>query len=63
MKNISKEEFISLYMDDYIRMAYRKLTKNVNINDELKLIHIVYDLLDRFVEGELSDYVHYNKIV
>lgn len=63
MNNISKAEFIAIYMDDYIRMGYRKLTKKVDIKKELELIGIIYNLMDIYVEGELSDYIHYNKIV
>ncbi len=58
-----KEDFIVLYLDDYVRMAYRRLTKKVNIKEEMILINQLYNLLDMFAEGELTDYIHYNKIV
>lgn len=60
---MSKEEFIVRYLDDYVRMAYRKLTKKVDIKMEMKLINILYNLLDTYAEGDLMDYIHYNKIV
>ncbi|MCM1197226.1 MAG: hypothetical protein NC310_09200 [Roseburia sp.] len=60
---MTKEEFIVKYLDDYVRMAYRKLTFKVNIDEECKLINILYNLLDRYVEGELANYIYYNKIV
>lgn len=34
-----KEDFIVLYLDDYVRMAYRRLTKKVNIKEEMILIN------------------------
>lgn len=58
-----KQDFIMLYLDDYVRMAYRRLKKTVNIKEEMILINNLYNLLDLFADGELSDYVHYNKIV
>ena len=58
-----KQEFILLYLDEYVRMAYRELVDKVNIKEEEKLISNLYNLLDRYVEGELTDYIHYNKIV
>ena len=60
---MSKDEFITCYLDDYVRMAYRKLTHKVNIDQEFRLINILYSLLDKYAEGELLDYIHYNKIV
>ncbi len=30
---------------------------------EMKLIYNLQDLLDTYSEGELNDYIHYNKIV
>ena len=59
----TKEEFITTYLDDYVRMAYRRLIKKVNINDEMKLVNNLYSLMDEYAEGELIDYIHYNKIV
>lgn len=60
---IDKTTFITLYLDDYVRMAYRRLTNKVDINEEMKLIYNLANLLDVYVEGELLDYIHYNKIV
>ena len=59
----TKEEFINIYLDDYVRMAYRKLINKVNTKDEMKLVNNLYSLMDEYAEGELLDYVHYNKIV
>lgn len=58
-----KIKFITCYLDDYVRMAYRRLEHNVNIENERKLINNLYNLLDEFGEGELIDYIHYNKII
>ena len=58
-----KSTFIALYLDDYVRMAYRELTKEVNLENEFKLINNLYSLLDEYADGELSDYIHYCKIV
>jgi len=60
MKN---EEFIKYYFDDYVKMAYRKLNKKVDVKKETILIKNLYYLLDNYAIGELSDYIHYNKIV
>lgn len=60
MKN---EEFIKYYFDDYVKMAYRKLNQKVDIKKEKTLINNLYYLLDKYALGELSDYIHYNKIV
>lgn len=60
---MSKEEFIVNYLDDYVRMAYRELINKVDEDNEMKLIHNLYYLMDRYAEGELLDYIHYNKIV
>ena len=57
------DEFITLYLDDYVRMAYRKLTKSVDIDKERELTTYLYYLLDEFSFGELQDYIHYNKII
>ncbi len=59
----AKQIFISVYLDDYVRMAYRQLTKKVDINSELILVNNMFNLIDKYAEGELIDYVHYNKIV
>ena len=59
----TKEEFITIYLDDYVRMAYRRLINKVNTKDEMKLVNNLYSLMDEYAEGELLDYVHYNKIV
>lgn len=59
----TKEEFINIYLDDYVRMAYRRLINKVNTKDEMKLVNNLYSLMDEYAEGELLDYVHYNKIV
>ena len=60
---MSKQEFIVLYMDEYARMAYRRLINKVDYESEMKLIYNLQDLLDTYSEGELNDYIHYNKIV
>ena len=60
---MSKQEFIVLYMDEYVRMAYRRLINKVDYENEMKLIYNLQDLLDTYSEGELNDYIHYNKIV
>ena len=60
---IDKNVFISTYLDDYVRMAYRRLIHKVDLKKERELIHNLYNLLDLYVEGELLDYIHYNKIV
>lgn len=59
----AKQIFISVYLDDYVRMAYRQLTKKVDIDSELILVNNMFNLIDKYAEGELIDYVHYNKIV
>ena len=59
----TKEEFITAYLDDYVRMAYRRLINRVNTKDEMKLVNNLYSLMDEYAEGELLDYVHYNKII
>ena len=59
----TKEEFITIYLDDYVRMAYRRLINKVNTKDEMKLVNNLYSLMDEYAEGELLDYVHYKKIV
>lgn len=59
----AKQIFISVYLDDYVRMAYRQLTKKVDIDSELILVNNMFNLMDKYAEGELIDYVHYNKIV
>lgn len=58
-----KQKFILLYLDDYVRMAYRRLIKKIDEDKEFELIHNLYNLMDQYVEGELCDYIHYNKIV
>lgn len=59
----SKETFVSIYLEDYVRMAYRRLTKKVDVDAELILVNNLFNLMDKFAEGELLDFVHYNKIV
>ena len=44
-------------------MYNRELTKEVNLENEFKLINNLYSLLDEYADGELSDYIHYCKIV
>ena len=51
----AKQIFISVYLDDYVRMAYRRLIKKVSINDEIKLVNNLYSLMDEYAEGELID--------
>ena len=58
-----KFEFIALYLDDYVRMAYRELINKVDNENEDKLICNLKYLFDRYAEGELLDYIHYNKVV
>ena len=58
-----KQRFIIIYLDDYVRMAYRELTNKVNLKEEDKLISNLKYLLDKYADGELLDYIHYNKIV
>lgn len=58
-----KYTFIALYLDDYVRMAYRELTNKIDHKNEEKLIYNLKYLLDRYAEGELLDYIHYDKIV
>lgn len=60
---MSKEEFIVKYLDDYVRMAYRKLIKKIDEEAELRLIHILYNLMDEYAEGTLSKSIYENKIV
>jgi len=55
--------FITLYLDDYVKMAYRKLIKKVDLKSENQLITNLYYLLDEYSKGELQDYIHRNKIV
>jgi len=55
--------FINLYLDDYVKMAYRKLIKKVDLKSENQLITNLYYLLDEYSKGELQDYIHRNKIV
>lgn len=55
--------FIQNYLDDYVIMAYRRLTGKVNFKKERMLVHHLYYLLDLYAEGELADFIHYNKIV
>ena len=59
----SKEMFISIYLEDYVRMAYRRLTKRVDVDAELILVNNLFNLMDKYTEGELLDYIHYNQIV
>lgn len=55
--------FITTYLDDYVRMAYRKLIgKPDHINEQI-LIANLHHLLYEYFEGELLDYIHYNKVV
>lgn len=58
-----KYVFIAFYLDDYVRMAYRELINKVDNKNEDKLICNLRYLLDKYTEGELSDYIHYNKVV
>ncbi len=58
-----KEKFIILYLDDYVKMAYRRLTKKVNLNEEQKLVYYLYNLMDMYCEGELSQYIDDEEIV
>lgn len=44
-------------------MAYRELINKVDNENEDKLICNLKYLLDRYTEGELSDYIYYNKVV
>lgn len=62
MKN-DKQEFIVLYLDDYVRMAYRIFINKVDIDLEKQLVSNLYYLMDRYVEGELSKYIDEEKIV
>lgn len=60
---MSKEKFVEYYLDEYVIMAYRKLNNKVDNSSERKLIKILYNLIDKYYDGELNDYVLYNKIV
>lgn len=60
---MNKQDFIVLYLDDYVRMAYRELVNKIDINNEIKLIHNLQGLLDEYSEGELNKYINNNKIV
>ena len=44
-------------------MAYRKLIKKIDEEAELRLIHILYNLMDEYAEGTLSKSIYENKIV
>lgn len=58
-----KAIFITTYLDDYVRMAYRRLIGRADYENELKLIHILYYLIDEYQEGQLKQYVDEDKIV
>ncbi len=58
-----KEKFITMYLDDYVKMAYRRLIKKVNLKEERKLIYNIYNLMDMYCEGELSQYIYNEEIV
>ena len=57
------DKFITLYLDDYVKMSYRRLIQKVDLEKENQLIMNLYYLLDEYSNGELQDYIHYNKIV
>lgn len=58
-----KQRFILLYLDDYIKMAYRILIGKVDLKMEKQLITILYNLMDQYCEGELEEYIYDEKIV
>lgn len=58
-----KQKFIILYLDDYVRMAYRQLTKKVDLDKERQLTTYIYYLLDEYPEGRLNKYIQEEKIV
>lgn len=50
-------------MDDYVKMAYRQLTKKVNLKEEQQLAYNIYCLLDEYPEGSLSKYIYDEEIL
>jgi len=58
-----KEKFIAMYLDDYVKMAYRRLINKVNLNEEQKLVYYIYNLMDMYCDGELSQYIYNEEIV
>lgn len=57
-----KEKFILLYLDDYVKMAYRRLRNIVDEEAESRLINNLYMLLDEYSDGELSKYINNKSI-
>lgn len=53
-----KQKFIMLFMDDYVKMAYRQLTKKIDLKKEQQLAYNIYYLLDEYPEGTLSKYIY-----
>lgn len=47
-----------LFMDDYVKMAYRQLTKKIDLKKEQQLAYNIYYLLDEYPEGTLSKYIY-----
>ena len=57
------DKFITLYLDDYVKMSYRRLTHKIDLDKEKQLVMNLYYLLDEYSNGELQDYILCNKIV
>ena len=60
---MEKQEFITVYLDDYVRMAYRELIDKIDLESEMKLIYNLYSLMDMYTEGSLKKYIDEEKIV
>ena len=58
-----KNEFIAIYLSSYVRMAYRRLINKANTIEEDKLISNLYNLLDEYSEGYLTQFIIEGKII
>lgn len=52
---LEKAKFITIYLDDYVVMAYRELIDNIDEISEDILLTNLHRLLDEYPEGTLNE--------
>lgn len=60
---LEKAKFITIYLDDYVVMAYRELVNNIDEQSEDILLTNLHRLLDEYPEGTLNEKNQSNHIL
>ncbi len=57
---LEKAKFITIYLDDYVVMAYKELVNNIDEQSEDILLTNLHRLLDEYPEGTLTGKIKAN---